>query len=309
MHFQNKQRSGSRKYSKSHKSQELRSLSLQKALKRYNAGLFQEAEKVLESHLKRHPKDHAALNLLGLIDYQYGRYDASIQRLRSAILLNDREPIYHTNLGVAIKGSGDLKGAIPCFQKALDLSPDNSAASNSLGSTYHALGELSLAIEWFEYTLVRNPDYTLAYNNKANVYKDQGRIDKAIAFFQEAVRRNPSNAAVGSNYLLCLNYLEEADPETVFRHHKEWSVHNAPETGHIHHEYPNDAIPTRRIRVGYVSADFHLHSVAFFIFPVILGHDREQIEVYCYSDVARPDDVSQVDDDKRRSLAEYSWND
>ncbi len=145
-----------------------------------------------------------------------------------------------------------------------------------------------------DYTLVRNPDYALAYNNKASIYKDQGRIDKAIAVFQEAVRRDPCNAAVGSNYLFCLNYLEELDPKTVFRHHKEWSVHNAPETADIHRVYPNDDIPTRRIRVGYVSADFRLHSVAFFIFPVILGHDREQIEVYCYSDVAKPDEVTQI---------------
>jgi FkbM family methyltransferase len=294
MHYQRKQRSGHGEHSRSQSPLEIRSVLLQKALKRYNAGMFQEAEMLIEYHLKRYPKAHAALNLLGLIDYQFGRYDASIQRLRSAIRLNDREHIYHTNLGVALKGSGDLKGSIPCFQKALDLNPDYSAASNSLGSSYHALGELSLAIEWFDYTLARNPDYSLAYNNKANVYKDQGRIDKAIEFYHEALRRDPSNAAVGSNFLFCLNYLEEADPETVFRYHKEWSARNAPETCHIHREYPNDAISTRRIRVGYVSADFCLHSVAFFIFPVILGHDREQIEVYCYSDVARPDDVTQL---------------
>ncbi len=44
MRYQKKQRSGRREHSKSHKSQEISRLSLQKALKRYNAGLFQEAE-------------------------------------------------------------------------------------------------------------------------------------------------------------------------------------------------------------------------------------------------------------------------
>jgi FkbM family methyltransferase len=55
----------------------------------------------------------------------------------------------------------------------------------------------------------------------------------------------------------------------------------------------NDRTPERRLRVGYVSPDFRLHSVAFFIEPLIEGHDRERFEVYCYSDVANPDYVTE----------------
>ncbi|MFZ3046578.1 MAG: FkbM family methyltransferase [Desulfatirhabdiaceae bacterium] len=58
--------------------------------------------------------------------------------------------------------------------------------------------------------------------------------------------------------------------------------------------YVNDLTVNRRIRVGYVSPDFRGHSVAFFIHPLIQGHNREQIEVYCYADVAKPDEVTQV---------------
>jgi FkbM family methyltransferase len=295
MRYKHKQQSGRREHSNRHKPQELSRLSFQKALQRYNAGLYQEAGRLLDSHLKSFPKDDAALNLAGLIDYQTGRYDSSLQWFRSAIQLKDQEHSYHNNLGAALQDKGDLKGAIPCFLKALDLNPDYSQASFNLGGAYKVLGELSLAMEWYEYTLARNPDFTLAYNNKACIYKDQGRIDEAIELFREAAQRDPVNAAAtGSNCLLCLNYLEEADPETVFRQHKEWAARHAPETGHINCDCPNDAIPTRRIRVGYVSADFRNHSVAFFIHPIIEGHDRKQVEVFCYADVAKPDAVTQV---------------
>ncbi|MDO9111855.1 MAG: FkbM family methyltransferase, partial [Desulfatirhabdiaceae bacterium] len=110
----------------------------------------------------------------------------------------------------------------------------------------------------------------------------------------EAVRRNVSNAVIGSNYLFCLNYLEECEPETVFRHHLEWAARHAPEASVVSRDYSNDAIPNRRLRVGYVSADFRIHPVAYFIHPVLLCHDREKTEVFCYSDVAIPDDVTQV---------------
>jgi predicted O-linked N-acetylglucosamine transferase (SPINDLY family) len=45
-----------------------------------------------------------------------------------------------------------------------------------------------------------------------------------------------------------------------------------------------DRDPQRRLRIGYVSADFRSHSVASFIEPVIAGHDRGAVEVVCYSD-------------------------
>jgi len=47
------------------------------------------------------------------------------------------------------------------------------------------------------------------------------------------------------------------------------------------------------IRIGYVSPDFRRHSVNYFIEPVLAAHNREQFEVFCYSDVVSPDEVSQ----------------
>jgi len=294
MQHQKKQRFDRKGCTKSHKQQEHCRISFQKAVTRYNAGQYQEAEILIENHLNRYPKDDVALNLAGLIAYHYGHHDSAIQFLQSAIQLDEREHRYHNNLGAALKDSGDFRGAIPCFHKALDLNPDYFEASYNLGGSYQALGELSQAIYWYEFTLARNPEFHLAYNNKACTYKDQGRIDKAIEVFQEAVRRNLSDAVADSNCLLCLNYLEEIEPAAMYRHHLEWAERHAPEKSFVLCDYPNEALPNRRLRIGYVSADFRVHSVAFFMYPVIMGHDSETIEIFCYADVAKPDEVTQV---------------
>lgn len=39
---------------------------------------------------------------------------------------------------------------------------------------------------------------------------------------------------------------------------------------------------TRKIRVGYVSADFRQHSVAHFIEPILAAHDQSKFELFCY---------------------------
>src|SRR5258708_14376635 len=43
------------------------------------------------------------------------------------------------------------------------------------------------------------------------------------------------------------------------------------------------------LHIGYLSADFWSHPVAYNIGPAIAAHDRLRIRVSCYADVARPD--------------------
>ena len=292
MHHQKKQRSSHKGHPKNRKPQETKSL-FQEALEQYRAGMLQEAENKLQPYLNNHPEDAHAVNLAGLIAYQREQYDSAICSFRSAVLLNEREYSYHNSLGAALKDSGDLTGAIACFQKAIDLNPNCSEASYNLGGSNQLLGELDLAVDWYEYTISRNPKFYLAHINLACVHKDQGKIEKAIEGFRHVIQSTPNDPLANSNLLFCLSYLQDIDPETVFRQHQEWAKRHAPEDSGASREFANDPTVNRRIRVGYVSPDFRIHSVVFFIHALIQGHDRGQVEVYCYADVAKPDDVTQ----------------
>jgi predicted O-linked N-acetylglucosamine transferase (SPINDLY family) len=56
----------------------------------------------------------------------------------------------------------------------------------------------------------------------------------------------------------------------------------------------NSRDPDRKLPVGYVSPDFRDHPHARFALPVFRAHDRSRVEVVCYSDVARPDAVTEL---------------
>jgi protein O-GlcNAc transferase len=47
--------------------------------------------------------------------------------------------------------------------------------------------------------------------------------------------------------------------------------------------------PGGKLRVGYVSADFRLHSIFYFIEPLFVHHDRGRFEIVCYSNTQKPD--------------------
>lgn len=47
------------------------------------------------------------------------------------------------------------------------------------------------------------------------------------------------------------------------------------------------------MKIGYVSGDFRRHSVANFLMPVFVNHDRTAFEIYCFSNNASNDDVTE----------------
>jgi predicted O-linked N-acetylglucosamine transferase (SPINDLY family) len=63
------------------------------------------------------------------------------------------------------------------------------------------------------------------------------------------------------------------------------------------------------LRIGYVSADFREHPVAWFLEPILAAHDHERFEIVCYAAAAHRDVVTerlQRCADRWRSIAEVS---
>ena len=56
--------------------------------------------------------------------------------------------------------------------------------------------------------------------------------------------------------------------------------------------FANTPDPGRRLRIGYVSADFRLHAVANFALPLVEAHDRARFEVHGYASVPGADGVT-----------------
>jgi predicted O-linked N-acetylglucosamine transferase (SPINDLY family) len=51
----------------------------------------------------------------------------------------------------------------------------------------------------------------------------------------------------------------------------------------------NSRESNRRLKIGYVSGDFTLHPVRHFLEPLLAHHDKTEVEIYAYADVAVED--------------------
>jgi predicted O-linked N-acetylglucosamine transferase (SPINDLY family) len=122
------------------------------------------------------------------------------------------------------------------------------------------------------------------------ILQKQGRVAEGIAEFRQALAQRPLFAGAHSNLLMAMHYVE-TDARQIYHEHVKWGRLHGNLAKSARHR--NEPVVNKRLRVGLVSPDFREHSVAFFLEPLVAKHDREQIELICYSGVARPDAVTE----------------
>ena len=63
-----------------------------------------------------------------------------------------------------------IDDALKAYSRAIELSPNNTAAFNNRGVAYHGKGKLDLAVKDYNIAIKLNPDDANAYSNRGTVY-------------------------------------------------------------------------------------------------------------------------------------------
>jgi predicted O-linked N-acetylglucosamine transferase (SPINDLY family) len=95
---------------------------------------------------------------------------------------------------------------------------------------------------------------------------------------------------VGNVFLYALHFCSDYDAKALLAEHRKWGeLHERP-LANQRRSFDNDPDPDRRLKIGYVSADFCNHPVGRFLVPLFASHDHRQVEICCYSDQMKPVD-------------------
>lgn len=243
---------------------------------------FDEAEEAMGRYISRYPQDVDAWNLRGMIARSQLRYEKAIEYMEEALRLAPRNPVFWNNIGAVYKDAGDVRRAIDAFLQAVSVDPNHADALYNLGYSYHQTGQYSLARDYYNRSLENRPGYENAIENLVALDKEQGNIQQAAEGYQRIIRQNPNRLHSWSNMLLCMNYLDSIHPSELYQRHLDFGKHF--ETIHARiHVKERDVVKHRKLRVGFVSADFRTHSIAFFLMPLLVAYDRRRFTFYGYS--------------------------
>jgi len=250
---------------------------------------LEEATRCYQLAISINPNFAEFHNNLGNVLKQQGKLTEAMNCYQHALMLSPQLPELHYNLGSVWLTKNQWSQAIACFQQALDLNPNYAEAYNNLGIAFWNQSKLSEAIASYQHALVLRPQWAQAYNNLANALKDRGLIHEAIAAYQKALEIAPTDVIIHSNFLYALNFSTNYDAAAIFAAHQQFGQRHAASASQRH---LNDTQISRRLKIGYLSADFRRHPVAYFIEPILANHHSQQFEIYCYYNSLQFDEIT-----------------
>jgi protein O-GlcNAc transferase len=286
-------------------------------------GDLNEAVACYRQALKHSPAYAEAHNNLGNALKDQGKLDEAVACCLRALELKPDLAEAHNNLGAAIREQGRPDDAIACYRRALELNPGLAEAHINLGDAFREQGKLDAAVACFRRALELKPGSALVHNSLGDAFTEQGKLDAAVASYRRALELKPSYVSAlcslvhGLQHICCwddLRVLSErvieaidqdsgaglADPVAPFgflalplmttaeqqrKSARQWVNQRLKVKGEFGYDPAHNRTtpPRTKMIIGYLSADFHSHAVAYLIAELIEKHDRNRFAIHGYS--------------------------
>lgn len=234
-----------------------------------------------------------------------------------AISLNPGYVDAYSNLGLVLQEQGRYVDAKRYYLKALSLNPDYADGWNNLGGVFQKQGELQEAHRAYVKALALRPVFPQAHYNIGNVLADGGLLPEAVEHYRISLDQDPDYIESAISWLRqAQNMCRWGEVKTLSERLKRWVQErhdgrifpfafigietNAQEqfecgkqwadnkyltvaAGGNNFRFSQRGTESSRLRIGYLSSDFHNHATAYLLAEVIELHDREKFEIYAYS--------------------------
>ncbi|MDR3405572.1 MAG: tetratricopeptide repeat protein [Chthoniobacter sp.] len=255
-------------------------------------GQIDEAIATFQRALRCAPENAGIHMNLGSALAEKGQMDDAMAAYRRALQLKVDFPEAHYCLGNAFKKLGNPGEAIAAYGAALQPRPGYPECCNNLGHVLREQGRLDEAAALFRRAIDLQPDYAEASSNLGNTLKDQGNMEGAMEAYRRAVRDKPEHPGIHSNLIYASLFLPTCDPVAMAAEEQSWNHKFGNPPQRLLAPDGHDGNPERRLRIGYLTPDFRDHVVGQNVMPLIREHDQRQFEIFCYSDVVKPDEMT-----------------
>lgn len=237
------------------------------------------------------PGLEVALRDLGLALFQNGLAAEAKSIFLKGILLFPRSGEFHFYLGNIHAVGKEYDLAIAAYRNALQYQPDSAQSHYNLGHTLSESGRAATALLSLEHAIALDPGFADAHNLYGYVQMLQGQTGSSMASFRRAIALEPDHLAANTSLLWALSfcaddpirdYLPEAKRygamvRSIAKPYSKWR--NAARVG----EQVLGGRGTTRLRVGFVSADFRMHPVGYFLEGVLEKLNPARLELVAYS--------------------------
>jgi len=266
-----------------------------------------EALAALDRALELEPDLPEALNNRGSVLVALARPDEALADLDRAIALSPAFAEAHANRGNALSEQKRYDEALASYARSIELKPGFPGAYCGRGSMRMDRHEYAAALADFDRAIELDPRHAFALANRAFVHRLMGRAEESWRDFERVLEVSPGHPhAEGGRLHAQLQCCDWTDFARRVAHLRASVAAGAPATLPFHFlgvagtpaeelacarsfarseriDEPAGPRPAAwahdRIRVAYLSADFHAHATAYLVAELFEAHDRGRFEV------------------------------
>ncbi len=248
---------------------------------------YRDAAAVAPRYVRAHMNVGNALERLG-------RLEAAGRAMRRAVECAPDYAPARFNLGLHLVRRGDLRNGEVTLRHALRLAPAMKEAAIVLADVLERTGQLDAAEAMHLRALEIAPGHAGAMFSFGTFCLRQGRTTEALEWLQRAKEIDPHVPGTEGLALFALNLRTDVSAREIADQHMRYGRALEQRAEPPFTTWPNERDPERLLRIGYVSGDFGPHAVAFFMRPILKGHDRATFEIHCYSNYPGSNPVTRL---------------
>ena len=285
----------------------------------YNYGMALQKAKQLEQALtaydvaiRLNPSFVQAYNNRGLTHSELKLHEDALADFNQAIQINPEYAEAYNNRGLTHSELKRHEEAMIDYNRAIQLNLNYAEAYNNRAITLSELKRHEEAMTDCNQAIQLNPNYAEAFNNRALTYSKLNRHEEAMIDYNRAFQLNPEidyllGLLLREKMKLChwddLDYLINKLKNGVENQQKCTSpfilgslidnpkLHKKNTEIYIKENFPLGAIlpkieknkKNKKIKIGYLSADFHNHATMHLMAEIFEHHDKSQFELIALS--------------------------
>jgi predicted O-linked N-acetylglucosamine transferase (SPINDLY family) len=280
-------------------------------------GRYQEAEAALQRLIALRPEAVNAHFNLGNLYLAQNRLDEAERAYRRTLELQPGTVAAINNLGQVLLRQNRPEEAEAAYRQAIALQPGYALSFNNLGNLLMEQQRAPEAEAAYRQAIGCDPRSVNAHYNLGNLLLGQERLTEAEASLRQALALDPTHGkALGlwamlvrrlclwqeaeladrlCGELIAAGYATDLPPFTLLTS-PSLPAQAQKQGGHLYAEQqyaaalaspplvgPGHHPAHSRLRIGYLSADFHQHATMDLLAGVLEQHDRERFDIRLYS--------------------------
>jgi len=270
---------------------------------------FEEALAVLQPLTQKFPEYAGGWCNLGIAQQGLRQCVAAQTSIERALALVPAMPEALNSLGLILAAQKKFNEAMAAYQRVLEIHPVNVDALNNLGLLYKELKQYPLAFACFDQAIQLRPNDAKQLSNRGLTSYEAGAYEDARQYLAAAFASDPKLHFVFDSLLLAQSKLcdwsmDSAVTDDFLARMERGNVRSTPlpllaiastkaqqqaaasgvseklQVPVSQQLPPVDAPATHeRLRIAYLSADFHEHATAYLMAELFETHDRTRFEI------------------------------